>query len=289
MRKYVFFTIILLILLSIGAYLYQKLTYTYVTVQFKELRPIQERIPVYYKGIVIGKAVDKKHSQDYNHTLLKVVLYPRHLQLPSNSEFYLKQIVQDKKTQDFLEIVYPDVPSDKLIANGIYLKGHTTTDMESYMKSLNPEDLDSIKANLAGAAENLNIALGGLSELFILLQEMVNDNRPNLKGATANINNATKNIDTTTLKINNAIKEQQIINSLSNIEASINNFKQISTDIGNTSIPSINKSLDSTQEILENVNSISCGVRQTLRKRFGGLRLFFGKTIDEPACCTCGR
>lgn len=47
--------------------------------------------------------------------------------------------------------------------------------------------------------------------------------------------------------------------------------------------------IQNLNEILTNTNAISCGIRQTLRKPFGGIRLFFGKSIDENNCQPCGK
>ena len=289
MKKYILIGFIA-ILGILSLFIYKRLTYTYITVQFKELRPMEKSIPVYYKGLIIGKAKESKHSDDYNHTLVKVVLYPKNLHLPSNTEVYLKQIIKNKHTSDFLELIYPETPNNKLISDGTYLKGYTTGDVESYMKNLKTEELENIKTNLASATENLNNALGGLSELFVILQDVINENRANLKTTTKNINNTSANLNQATQKINNSIKEEQLTKSLNNIENTILNIEQTTQSVNqtaesfNNSVPSINKSINSTQQILANANAITCGIRETLNKPFGGLRLIFGKTIQEPKC-----
>lgn len=77
MKKFII-PIILTIILLIIYIIYKQITYTHITVQFHELRPIENKIPVYYKGIVIGKATEKKHTDDYKHTLIipKTCIYP---------------------------------------------------------------------------------------------------------------------------------------------------------------------------------------------------------------------
>lgn len=282
MKKYIIIALILF-LGFLGLFIYKQLTYTYITVQFKELRPMEKSIPVYYKGLIIGKAKESKHSDDYNHTLVKVVLYPKNLHLPSNTEVYLKQIVKNKHTSDFLELIYPETPNNKLLNDGSYLKGHTTVDIESYMKNLKTDDLETIKNNLTNATENLNNALSGLSELFILLQDVVNDSRANLKATTKNINETSANLNQASHKINNSIKEEQLTNSLNNIENSIQNIEQITENFNHT-MPSVNKSINATEEILANTNTITYGIKESLKKPFGGLRLIFGKTINECKC-----
>ena len=293
MKKYII-PIILTIILLIIYIVYKQITYTHITVQFHELRPIEDKIPVYYKGIVIGKAIEKKHTDDYNHTLIKVVLYPKNLHLPLNTEVELRQLMKNKKHRDYLELLYPETPSDKLIADGSYLKGYTTLDMETFIRNQRPEDMENIKKNLSEASENLNTALGGLSDLFVILQDTVNENRANMRNSTSNIQKTTANVNQITAKVNNSINQKELEDTLNNINTSINNIKQSTTEINtltsdiNRNIPAVSSTIENTNNLIANTNAITCGIRQTLRKRFGGLRLIFGKTINEPECHTCG-
>ena len=293
MKKYII-PIILTIILLIIYIVYKQITYTHITVQFHELRPIEDKIPVYYKGIVIGKAIEKKHTDDYNHTLIKVVLYPKNLHLPLNTEVELRQLMKNKKHRDYLELLYPETPSDKLIADGSYLKGYTTLDMETFIRNQRPEDMENIKKNLSEASENLNTALGGLSDLFVILQDTVNENRTNMQNSTSNIQKTTANVNQITAKVNNSINQKELEDTLYNINTSINNIKQSTTEINtlasdiNRNMPAVSSTIENTNNLLANTNAITCGIRQTLRKRFSGLRLIFGKTINEPECHTCG-
>ena len=106
MKRIVILLLILFFVLM-GIFIYKQLSYTHIVVQFNELRPHEKNLPVYYKGIIIGKAEKKKHSNDYQHTLMKVVLYPKNLHLPINTEVELRQIVKNRKTKDYLELLYP--------------------------------------------------------------------------------------------------------------------------------------------------------------------------------------
>ena len=62
------------------------------------------------------------------------------------------------------------------------------------------------------------------------------------------------------------------------------NFKNVNqtTEIFNPDLsPEITKSLNNTQDILEDGSAILRGLRKALSKTFGGFRVFFGKTVDE--------
>ena len=67
-----------------GWFLFMKLTSVNITVKFKELRPLPRHVEVLYKGIKIGHAVSAKHTDDFEHTLVKLELRPKHLALPNN-------------------------------------------------------------------------------------------------------------------------------------------------------------------------------------------------------------
>jgi len=258
------FLILIPIIILISILIYRQVTYTHIYVMFKELRPIEETLPVYYKGLKIGKAVEKKHSNDYQHAILKIVLYPKNLHLPINTEVHLKQIVKNKKSKDFLELIYPQTPSDKLISNNYYLKGNSTEDIESYYKSLPKDDLETIKNNLVQSSANLNYALESLGQLFSILSEMVNENRPNLK-------NTTHNIEQSTAKISSTLNDAPFDEIFSDIQNTTSTTSAIIPNLASTS-----ENLDCT---MQNMCAITCGIKQTLSKRFGGLRLFFGKSL----------
>ena len=60
-------------------------------------------------------------------------------------------------------------------------------------------------------------------------------------------------------------------------------FTNTTKDINKT-MPNVGLSLKNFQGITSNLNSITCGIKQTLKKPFGGLRLLFGKVINSCSC-----
>ena len=280
MKKYMIIGTIL-ILLGLGWFIYKQTTYTHIKVEFEELRPFEHRIPVYYKGIMIGRASERKHGSDFKHTYVSVTLYPKNLMLPVNTEVLLKKLKRNKKESDFIELIYPKEPSQELISEGCILKGKATVDFEEYMRNQHPDDIAIIKENLTNASANLNYSLEALAQLFIILQDTVKENQPNIKGTTGNLYKATS-------KISDSINPEQISGTFSNIEQMTSNLNDTTAGVNGT-LPQINSTLKNAQDIVANTNAISCGIRQTLRKKFGGLRLMFGRTINEPECKACGQ
>ena len=287
MTKYFFITMSLVIL-GIGFYLYKQSTYTHINVKFQELRPFHHKLPVYYKGIIIGKAKERKHSEDFTHTIVKVVLYPKNLMLPENSTVLLKKERRhNEKEHDFLEIIYPNEPSNKMISNGTTLEGKATTDIETFMANQKPEDLENIRTNLTESTENLNAALGALSDLFTTLDTMAQENRNTIKTASKNLANTTQNFQQISTKVDKSLQQKSLDNTILNIEKSSQSLQSITgnlsttTDSLNIAMPRIDATLYEAHSLVSNANAISCGIRQTLRKRFGGLRLIFGRTLND--------
>ena len=284
--KKLFYIFALITLAGLGFYIYKLTTYTYVTAKFKELRPIHEKLPVYYKGLVVGKAREQRHSEDYNHTLIHLVLYPKNLLLPDNTTVMLKKEKHHDKERDFLELVYPKEPSTTMIADGAVLEGKATVDVDTFIANQNPDDLEAIKQNLAQSSENLNFALEGLAMVFESVNEILKENQKNLYTTTGNLSKATRNLDNVTQKIDKSVQQKRLDNTISNLETLSANLNGTTTSV-NGVIPHVDATMCQVQGLATNANAISCGVRKTLRKRFGGLRLLFGKVIDEcdnPAC-----
>ena len=267
-QSLLFFTVLLVFLVCI----YKLFTQFYIVAKFKELRPHFSNLAVYYKGIVVGRAVQKVHSKDYQHTLMKIILYKNNMLLPSNTTILLKKEKRNKKERDFLELVYPKEPTKIMLSKGSVIEGISTVDIDTFMSNHHPDDLEEIKENLINASENLESSLMGLSDLFVLLQDVVRENQPNIKKATKNFASTTGNLNDVTLKFNNSVEQKSINKTMSNIDNSIENLNIVAQRADLIA--------DETLETMCNLNKISCGIRKTLSKCFGGVRLFFGKVID---------
>lgn len=272
--------IILLIIAAIGFYLYKQSTYTYVTAKFQELRPIHGHISVYYKGIKIGKAFEKKHSHDYQHSLVKIALFDPYLKLPENTKVLLKREKRCFREYDFMELVLPKNPVDKFITQGSILEGKTMIDKDSYLANLDPDMLKQIETNLLNSTENLNTSLENLSDLFVLLQDVIKENKGNITKTTANLDKLTTKIDT-------AIKQETLESTITSLETTTKNLNTLTQSINANAMPAVDTTLCNTQGMMANLNVITCGIRNTLGKRFGGLRILFGKTVNECECKPC--
>ena len=251
---------------------------------FNDIRPFDGRIPVYFKGVKIGNAGDVTHNKNFIRTNVKITLRNKKLKLPLNTKAILKKRIKNDKEIDYIELIYPQTPSNRYIKDNSHIHGFSTVDLKEYLKNQSPEDLEKIKSNILSASENLYTSLNAIGSLFVLLQDILQENRGNIKNSSNNLKETTKNINRATKKIDNIILEEQWNNTFNNIENSTGGLHNFTNNINKTVTNfdnSMPDTLKNTNEITQNLNSITCGIRQTLSKKFGGLRLFFGKVIQE--------
>ncbi len=216
----------------------------------------------------------------------------------------LKREKKDRREVDYIEMVYPDEPSIYYLKTGDVIAGETTVDLQSFLASQNPDTLEDIKNNLSKAAVSANDTLNALSSLFLVLTEVVQENRANILDATQNLRATTLNIRETSEKLNYSIRQNQLESTFTNVDTSslntretTKNLQVLTQDIDKVTknvdkmLPKIDCIVNETYSVMRNANEITCDVSKTLKKRFGGMRLFFGKA--DPNCskpsCPCER
>lgn len=289
--------ICLLLLIFIGLIVIDYFNHTYIKAEFSRTDPMPPKMGVYYKGYRLGSTHKLKISKDFKTTYLYIKLNQRGLHLPKNIKVKVKNYDEDVK---YVDIIYPAAPSIKYIRSGDIIKGeyNLTTDGIS---ETNQAHLDSLSAKgedfLSSAAKTTD----ALTDMLELITDILGENRENILSSTTSLKNSLTNFETTSenlkemsQKINNGIDQNSIKNSTSNIEVltanladSTREFVSISGNFNKTSsdfnvlIPKISTLIDVVQMVMCNLNEIIIGLKKTLKQRFGGARLIFGKAIKE--------
>ena len=293
-----------LLVLLICVYFFN-LRYTYVTIQFDELRPVQQSMFVYYNGFKIGKVVGMKPSEDYKSTLMTVMLNPDNLKLPTNTTAVVKKEKQGKNDVDVVDLIYPTSPETTYLKDSSIIQGTGRIEIEDQLADLaGGKGLEQIKANLNDTLESVTAAFGMLETLLSSVNDTIVENQPNIKKMTDNfvassssLRNSSKNLDEMTKKLNNSLEQTKLDNTISNISESsttlnetIDNFRSISENINlsTQNLSSTRTNLDTTIKVstktIQSAEEIVSGINKTLRKNFGGLRILFGKTIQNETC-----
>ena len=256
--------------------IYIELSTYCVIAKFNEMRPLPHHIQVLYKGLKIGNVVSAKHSDDFEYLLVTLRL-PKNIKLPANVVAYLMIEKRRFHDYDYIEIVKPLEMTDEILKEDSQIKGIAMVDSRNFFANQNKEDLEAIRDNLYKASENLNTTIEGLGALFGILQEMIEENRASFKQTSQNLSKTTQNLSSATKKINNSILEEELKNTLINLE-SLSDEMYSSSQTLNQELPSITKS---SQKILKNVDDITTGVASSMKQPFGGIRLLLGKTINK--------
>lgn len=290
--------LVIFILMSTFLCFYRLKTYTYLTVEFNDARPVRNKIPVYYKGYRIGKVEKIKPSKDFKTTLVTIVLYPAHLKLPSNTTALLTREKRERREIDFINLLYPEEPSQIILKSGDHINGFATIDIENYFssKAISGE-LDIITNNINSLLESLKTTSDALTLFMEILQDTVNENRPAIKIMTGNLAQMSDTLKMFAFKLNNSINEQEMKSTFSNfnktsssVVITTKNLEGITQNIDaitggvNRQVPQITTSITNADKIAQNLEVITTGVKNTMSQNFGGLRLLFGKTIKPVNC-----
>lgn len=296
-KKFLWQILIAAFLLMMAVLLYQRLTYTFITAEFDDLRPIKGKINVFYKGYKIGKVLYIKPGVDYTTTYMKIALFHnKNLKLPKNVTVKLQREKDKWRKIDYIDIIYPDEPTVAYLSNGDMVFGKSTVDIETFLSSQEADSLDNMKENLENTVVELQDTIGALKDLFTTLNEIANENRKSLKETTDNLETTTRNIEDLTKKLNRSIKQENLNKSMTNLEETTQTVRESTRELQETirkvneftdsNMPNIETGVNDTGYIIKNLNEITCGIKNTLKKRFGGIRLLFGRTIGKE-CTKC--
>ncbi len=286
-RYRLLFILILVLISACLTSIYKYYAYKHVIIEFKEMRPLHGHPPVYYKGIKIGRVEKTSHNDTFTRSLVKINLHPKDIKLPQNTGALLKKDKKRELEYDYIELVYPKNPSRVWLQNNDKIKGKTTVDVKTYLANQDPDTLEDINTSISKTIEDLDTTINALGDLFVILEETVQENRTNLKTTSTNLASTSKNINKATAKIEQALKQDELDNTLSNIavttqnlENLTGNLEEIIQDTG-TTMPTIENIIKNSNLLFENLNSITCAVKRALEKPFGGFRILFGRSINE--------
>lgn len=286
LHKVLILLLVSVTLLSIGLFqVYESHFRYHITIKFDDCGPLYINMPVYYKGYKIGYIKNIKLTEDYKSTLAETILYPRHPKLPENITAQVKKIDMRK---DFINLEYPDDPSNQLLKDGGTIDGEGAFDLEKTIKDLlSSGTLDPIIDSVSQFISSISDTSDQMGKFFSNSNIILKDNRQNIK-------HTTKSISEITTKFNNSIKEDYINDTMMNVNKTSSNITDASENIKNitANVNIATKNLDQTRSKIDctisninatacNAKKISCGLYQTLKKRFAGLRMIFGKPIND--------
>lgn len=295
MDKLTFGKIISLILLSVILVfvIINYCNHTYIKAEFKDMDPMPDRMGVYYKGYKLGTTSKVKISKDFKTTYLFITLNQRGLELPKNITASIKQYDKDDESTKYVDINYPPAPMLKYIKTGDTIEGKPPSGINlDGISETNQQHLDNLSEKGESFLSSAKETTESLTSLFDMIYSILDENRGNIFDSTTSLKNSMKNLENLTYKINNEISDKMIRNSANNIEITTENlanstqeFVGITGNFNKSSgdfsvlVPKLSKLVDTIQLGMCNINEIILGVKNTLKQRFGGARIIFGKPI----------
>ena len=295
MKKYILAFLILVSILAVFFRLYERFFEYHITAKFSESGPLYVNMPVYYKGYKIGRTKEIKPSEDYKYTFVKIILYAQKPKLPEDIAAKAKKLDMKK---DYIDLITPDEPSTTLLKNGGTIKGEPAFDMDAFLSDIADADvLIPLLQNFSDVLVSANKTSGEVKNFFSELRSTLKDNRQNLNQTTTDVALSAKSLAKITSRFNNSITEEKIKNTTSNVDKSSTNIRMATENIKNitTNVNSATKNLDKTvakidctisevNTIATNLKVITGGFCEVLGKRFAGLRIIFGKPINNYKC-----
>ncbi len=278
------------ILIIVCIYIYNN-TY-YIFVRFNELGPVSKNMSAYYNGFKVGKIVQIDPDEDYKHTIVKVKLIAKNLKLPQNTTVQVKSFPNGEL---YLQFIYPQNSSLKLLCRGDMIEGITPYSLEEFMLGQNVSGVtDMVSIHVIKALDAMGVANMEMENFFRNTSKVIEGNRESIDASIHNVEDMTKslaktaeNLNNASAKINKSLDTDVLKNSTLNIRDSTSNIKETTENINKATkdIDQTIKKLDSTMSEVNsaaaNINQITGGLKQTLSKKFGGMRVILGTPIKS--------
>lgn len=259
-----------------------------ILVEFQKMRPIKEKVNVYYNGFKVGRTAGLKPCDHSKNICSKVRLDKNLMILPKNIEIKLKQKkISDNKFEDYMEIQYPVSPDFETIKDGAIIKGEVASGFHNYLnEEVSYSDMEMIKQNLISATDNLNKASGILVDILSSIDDVTSNSKQNSKLLISNLNKTVSNLSLLIGKIDNSLDDKvirsifyNVDDSTKNLNGTLENIRNFTYEL-NSGSGDITGTMNSLNSISRNIDEIVQGVNCALQKPFGGLRLIFGAPVN---------
>lgn len=269
--------------------LYTYITSFYVVIRFGELGALTKNMPVYYNGFKIGKVTDIDPDVDFKHTIVKVVIFKKNINLPQNTTAKVENFPSGEL---YLQFVYPKSPSLRTIKRGDLLEGIAPYSPEQFMLGQNISGVtDIVSIHVIQALKATEIANMEITNFFKNSSKLVNENSKQINASvnntlqmTKNLEQMSQNLKQASKKLSDAIDEKALKDATYNVKDATANISNATKDIDKT-MKKIDDTVSEANAAAKNLNSITSGINETLCKRFAGMRVMFGKPVKSKKCC----
>lgn len=287
-KKMLFILIILAISLSAVYFYIYKNTY-YVIVRFNELGALTKNMSAYYNGFKVGKIVKIGPDKDFKHTIVRINLSHKNLNLPQNTTVRVESFPSGEL---YLQFWYPQSPSLRTIKSGDMLEGIATYSLEEFMLGQNISGVtDIVSIHVLRALNATEIANQEIQAFFKssskLIQEnnkQINASMKNIEITTRNFAQMSQNLNQMSVKLKNSIDEEAFKDTATNLKDTTANISKATENFDKT-VKKIDDTVIQVNETAKNLNFITSGLKETLSRRFAGMKIMFGTPINPSNSC----
>lgn len=277
------FNLLFLSLVALGLFwVYQTFFGYYVLIRFKELGPLTKNMTAYYKGFVIGKSTSVGPDEDYKASIVKVVLKHENTMLPSNTFVIVGQFPNG---QNYLEFIYPDKPTLRLMGKGDVLEGITSYSLEQFMHGQTRSGTtDLVSENVIKTLNTTDETNREIQNFFATASEVLQENRQNIKQTTQNTAKMTASLaqsakNTVSMTASLAQSAKTLNEATENIKTTTADINKATKDTDKTT-NKIHSTMSEFHAAAANINKITAGMLRVLNKKFAGMRILFGRPIQ---------
>lgn len=267
----------------------------YIIAKYTKSGPLFVNMPVYYRGYHIGKTQEVQLSENCKSTLVKIVFYP---EKPKLREGIVAKVKKFNENKNYIDLVPSDDESAAILKKGSIIDGEAKFDIDAFLSDIADSGLlIPLIQTFSDTLDSINKTSVEVKGFFSDSRLIINDNRGNIRQTTGNLSLSTQSLNKLATRLNSSLTKEKLNNTTSNVDKSSANILNTTKNIENITenVDKATKNLDKTvakidcamsqaNAIADNVNAITCGLRNTLGKKFAGMRILFGKPIKNHSC-----
>lgn len=295
-KKRIIDAFVVLLIFSAVIFIYLYATNNYIIIRFDELGALTKNMAVYYNGFKVGKIVDIEPDADFKHTVAKVNLIRKKINLPQNATVKVESFPSGEL---YLQFVYPQSPSLKMLKRGDVLEGIAKYSIEEFMIGQNVSGIsDVVSLHVIKALKATEIANQEMQAFFKNTSGVIEQNSKgikqsvdNVEAMTKNLAQMAKNLNQASGKLNNSLDEVDLKNTTKNVKDMTSDIKTTTENLAlatkdmDKTMKKLDETISQANAVAHNLNDISGGIKETLSQRFSGMRIIFGTALKHNESC----
>ena len=183
-----------------------------IRAEFDDPGYIPKGVIVYYKGVNVGKVSKIYFSPDFKRTVLRMDIYQKNLKLPAN--VYAAVQMEGITGQKHIGIIYPDNPSNKLLADGAVIEGRAPFGIEElqgyFAEQVKSGKLQKMFDDLSHTLANANVMTKTINNVSSSLFNLIKINSPKVSDILQQGSMAAENFNTASSELSSIVADPEL-------------------------------------------------------------------------------